>query len=222
MSTLSGLFNNGKYNKDPRILGRYKMLNYGTVSVFGKPITSAYLGLDSTFTTYLATQGAIANISAADTYITVANLTGGGFLFGIISPCCDADTTNFATFRVTVDGIMYTITSPATINGAAAITSANRFIIGSFAEGMTQITAINDVISTGVGNFGNYNTYNAIGGIVRVPTSGVIMLHNEQILKYNFPLVRFESSLLVEVKFSAYVVTAPNPRCSAQYQLDTY
>jgi len=221
MSTLSGLFNINNYNKDPRLLGRYNMPNYGAASVFGREATPNSLNLESTFTTYLATQGAIANIIAADTYVTIASLSGGGFLFGVISPCCDAGSTNFATFRITVDGIVYTITSPSTITGGV-ITSANRFMIGSFAEGQTQKTATTEVVSIGVGNFGNYSNYSASGGIVRVPTSGVIMLHNEQILKYKFPLVRFESSLLVEVKFSAYVVTAPYPRCSAQYQLDTY
>ena len=224
MSSLSSLFASGggssRFNKDPRLLGRYKVASYGQICVFDLPFTNSFT-VAATFTTHLASQGAVASIVSADTYVTIANITGSGFFFGAVSPTCDSGSNNIATFRITIDGTVYTITSPANIAGASSVYSTFRFLIGTLIEGVGQQTSLTDPISSGPSSFVNYNNFSVSGGIARTPATAIIP-HNEQMLKYNFPAVRFESSLLVECKFSAYTVTDPYPRCSAQYQLDTY
>ena len=216
MSTFTGLFGN-VFNRDPRMLGRNRICSYGTVWVFGMNGVSS-MAVEATFTGSLASQGAVANITAANTYVTICNLSGGGYFFGAVSPASAFSASEVATFRITVDGAVYTIASGANITGNASIYSAFRFFLGSLYDGELQTTAKTDVIETGPGAYSNFINQGAFLGNAR--ESKGIMLHNDQILKCGFPLVRFDSSLIVECKLSSYTATVPYPRCSAQYQLD--
>lgn len=182
-------------------------------------ITTKTLASVAGFYTAIAKEGASAAITVADTYVTVCNLTGAGFLFNCVSPTHSAGFR--PTIRITVDGTVYTITP------SADQTAAWRLVLGPTTSGIsiTGVSAASvagDIIAPN-NSWDSGFTNARIGGVVQhggsaadflgIPTPAAIMRHG-------LPMLRFESSLLVEMKCNLLSGTANDKNCAATYLLD--
>lgn len=171
------------------------------------------------FYTALALQGASSAITVADTYVTVASLTGSGFMFNCISPTHSGSFT--PTIRITVDGVVYTIAPTATF------AAQKRLVIGPVTPGQPT-----------TGNAGTYSQSEVIlvssymdagfqartGGIDSRPTiqagMGITIPDELYIMSYNMSALRFETSLLIEMKASLLSAVAVDKQCAATYRMD--
>lgn len=164
----------------------------------------------------LANRGAQASISVADTYVTVASLTGSGFLFNCISPTHSAVST--PTIRITVDGTVYTIAPSSTI------AAGYRVLVGPLVPVLPSIAAAGTaaVAGDGMGPSAQSDGGFYIGSTGGIPliTGSVSLISPEQILSMNWASLRFESSLLVEMKCSLLSGTAVDKSCAVTYRLD--
>lgn len=158
----------------------------------------------------IAAEGASTSIVTADTYVTVANLSGSGFLFNAFSP---SHSSAFRpTIRLTVDGTVYTISPTADITGAAI-----RMILGAVQAASPLIAAGDAVLPNGPSDpgFGSTKT----GGISLAATAVGVMLP-QWMLAYGYPVLRFESSLLIEMKTNILTGVAAEKICGATYRMD--
>lgn len=162
------------------------------------------------FFTALATLGAQSAITVADTYVTVANLKGSGFMFNAIAPMHSA--AYVPTIRITVDGVPYTIAPTGNLN------TGLRLVVGSLTAGTPIITA-----ASGDNQLANgYNDSGFSGG----RTSGVLtpasagIPSEAQILALGLAALRFETSLLVEMKCNLLSATAVHKQCAVTYRMD--
>lgn len=165
--------------------------------------------------TALALRGAQASVSVADTYVTVANLTGAGFMFNCISPT--HDTLSFTpTFRITVDGVVYTL-APST-----TFVNLYRMVLGPVTSGLPSISGISTIGSDipGVNSPTDLGFQTAMVGGVPTATGNISIPTPEQILAFQMQCLRFESSLLVEMKTSLLGSTSINKQCAVTYRLD--
>lgn len=166
------------------------------------------------FYTAAALEGASSAITVADTYVTLVDATGGGFLFWCVAPTHSANFT--PTIRITLDGTVYTIAPTAVFAGQ------KRLVVGAATPGAPVITTA-----------GTYNEAHIIlpneapdpGYVARV--GGVnsrnlpMALPSEMsILTYGFPCVRFETGMKVEMKASLLSATAVDKQCAVTYRLD--
>ena len=166
------------------------------------------------FFTSAAVRGAQASITVADTYVTVANLTGSGFAFNFISPTHDGTFT--PTIRITVDGTVYTI-APSAVAAAG-----NRLVIGPTTSGFisaSTVATLGPDIS-GVNSAQDHGfTGSMVGGVQTV--SGTVGIPSPEFaLSLGMQALRFESSLLVEMKASGLSATAVDKQCAVTYRLD--
>lgn len=166
--------------------------------------------------TSLANRGAQASISVADTYVTIANLSGAGFLFNVISPTHSASFT--PTIRITVDGTVYTFAPSSSIG------SGYRLLLGPLipmqpatAAGATAST-VGDIPLPLNGNDPGF-AYGSVGGVPNIGNNSGL-LTPEQILSMGWSCLRFEQSLLVEAKCSLLSGTSVDKSCAATYRLD--
>lgn len=181
--------------------------------------TTKTLASAAGFHTAMARDGATASITVADTYVTVANLTGSGFLFNAVSP---THTAGFIpTMRITVDGIQYVIAPSAnqTLNW--------RMVLGATIPGVSvalpaTATIVSDVpLPNGGWDAGFFAS--KVGGVRQYgdSSSAFMSIPSESaILSSNMPVLRFESSLLIEMKASLLSANAVDKKCSVSYRLD--
>lgn len=182
---------------DPRLLRQYTGAanRYNVITVVGtNTITNSTA---AGFFTELANRGAVVDAAfTADTYKTLANLTGFGLFAGAVGPTAGgAETT---TFRITVNG------------GTAktfAVTVASGERAGLFAVPMgispeLMTTAAAFFVSGSDLNAGK-NTFALNSTLCRVPSWDTISLMGAGCLN-------FTSSLLVEVKHSQDVTGTSN------------
>jgi hypothetical protein len=181
--------------------------------------TTQQLASVAGFWTALARDGATAAITVADTYVTVCSLSGAGFLFNVIST---THTAGFIpTFRITVDGTQYVIAP------SANQTLAWRMVLGAVTMGTsiaasTTAAVAGDIIVPN-GSFDAAFPNAKIGGVrqyggaandfLGVPSETAIMSNQ-------LAMLRFESSLVVEVKCNLLSGTANDKNCGATYKLD--
>lgn len=206
----------GRWITNPKHLPLHVMQSATILVKTGTSGTAA--ANNSAIYTSLANRGAQASISVADTYVTIANLSGAGFLFNVISPTHSA---SFApTIRITVDGTVYTFAP------SSSISSGYRLLLGPLIP-MQPATAAGNTAST-VGDIplplsgndpGFASGYGSVGGVPNIGgNSG--LLTPEQILSMGWSCLRFEQSLLVEAKCSLLSGTAVDKSCAATYRLD--
>lgn len=208
--TQSALFGGGsRWISNPKQLNRLAALNtrLQLKTAFNTLIDSSAAG----FFTALALRGAQASISVADTYVTVASLSGSGFLVNCVSPTHTAAFT--PTFRITVDGTQY-ILSPS-----AAQTLAWRMVLGPTISGGN--TAAGDATFV---NSSLDNGFQAaqVGGLVQMGAATVLtsLPTPETVLSLGLQALRFESSLLVEMKCDLLSANAVDKQGGATYVLD--
>lgn len=194
---------------NPKQLNRVSVLTTGlNIKTTNAVATGSHL---AGFFTALALRGAQTSIAVANTYVTVCNITGSGFLANCISPAHTASHT--PTIRITVDGVVYTITP------SAAQPVNHRILIGN-----TTVGASVGVVEALSPNGGSDNGFwpASVGGFNQVTASQVAISipTPEAALSYGLPVLRFESSLLVEMRTDLLSADAVQKQCGASYILD--
>ena len=184
-------------------------------SIYAKgAATSQNASSTSAFFTSLALRGAQASVTVADTYVTVANLTGSGFAFDFVSPTHDGTFT--PTIRITVDGTVYTLAP------SAVFAAGNRMIVGPVTSGAISTSTAATIGSdlSGVNSASdNGFTGSMVGGVQTI--MGIVGIPTPEFaLSLGMQALRFESSLLVEMKASGLSASAIDKQCAVTYRLD--
>lgn len=182
-------------------------------------ISSQYKSDNALFFTQMAYGGAVSAITAADAYVTVTSQTGPGFLFNLVLPTHSA--AYRSTTRITVDGIVYTITQ------SADQTALWRMIIGALTTGYSiQGVGTAAVAGDFLGPNGAWDAgFNRakIGGVCQygASTSDILTIPPESsLMSYNMPMLRFESSLLIEMKCNLLSADAIDKQCGVTFRMD--
>ena len=199
----------GGMTKDPRHLPCYD--GTGTLLVYDN--TGQAGSQAATFWTELDLIGAFATGSTDDTYKEVCNITGSGVLFHVVSQAI-TNTTDDVTFRITVDGTEYVIAKTQTwVFGG---NDAYRVLLGCGVDGNT-IGAKYTTTSGYLHDFAGRSSTSAFS-----KNSGVItLIPPSEIMNNSMPCVRFDASLIVEVKVTdVYVADTYGAYAGATYILD--
>ena len=204
----------GVWSRNPDTLPRtvVNSQNCGFKSNVGTIVLLNAAGMQTT----LAYLGATASITADDTYATICDVTGSGFLFHVISACSGAS--NLRTIKITIDGTVYTLAT------ADAIGAYSRMIIGpGFASGAIATTDTG-IVTSHPGQIGGYN-YDVFaardGGCMSFAQGDLLIPTENEVLSRGLPAIRFESSLKVEVKSQTKNVGAdPYNAAVALYRVD--
>ena len=212
--TQSALFGGGsRYITNPKhlnIIAAPKAL----IAVKTAQATTGAMSAAGGFTA-LALRGAQTSITVADTYVTVTSQTGAGFAFNFVSPTHDGGV-HTITWRITVDGLVYTITSAGHAIG-------NRLILGPITQGVPATSTIGaigtDIIAPNAAADAGFQTAST-GGVTVQATSAIGIPTPEMILSNNWQCLRFESSLLVEVKCNLLSSVAVDKQCGVTFRMD--
>lgn len=183
------------------------LLRYGTAS-------QVYNANSPNFYTYLAYNGAQNSIITADTYVTLCDLTGAGFLTHVVAPTHTAAYT--PSIKLTIDGVVYTFTP------SAAQSALGRMLIGCSIPTSTDATT---PVGLGSGISTSFAGGAKVGGLTQVMPAANLsyyqqILMEHEVLANNFPALRFESACKVEVKASLLSATAVDKQAAVQYRLD--
>jgi hypothetical protein len=189
---------------DPRKIPVYDLTGNGA-SVYEGTTTRA--ANTAEFWSEIDVVGAFATGATDDTYKEVCNLSGSGYLFHVIAPS-PTNNTDTVSFRITVDGTVYTISKSRTWSTLSD--DRDRVILGMCSAGGTYTTA-----AEYLKYFGNPQS----GVVFRTGTEFLVPPH--MIVELNMPRLRFESSLVVETKVTdVYVGGTYGAHCGATYVLD--
>lgn len=170
-------------------------LNPELKTATGTVATSGSAGFFSAITSN--NHGAVASITAADTYVTVCDVTGAGILYNVISPGYgDATIGNGATLRITIDGDVYEITHVTTSTPSISY----RMVLGPLTMriGSTDTTNDTTINPNSIADPGFANSTKRNGGIPEGAGQGI--MHPRYIDSLNLPCCRFKASLKVEAK----------------------
>lgn len=188
-------------------------LNIKTTST--AQLTASVVG----FWTAIARDGATAAITVADTYVDVCRLTGSGFLFNAVSPTHTAG--YIPSMRITVDGVQYVI-APSANQTLAWRMVLGPVTIGTSVAGIATASVAGDVlVPNGAFDSGFANA--KIGGVRQHGASAADFLgipSETAILSLGLAALRFESSLIVEMKCNLLSGTANDRSCGVSYKLD--
>lgn len=169
---------------------------------------------NTSFFTWGARCGAQASISVADTYVTLCSLTGAGFLGNVVSPAHSAAFT--PTIRITVDGTAHTLTPTS-----ALATAGDRIVLGSVTPGtpiiLTGTSPSQDVPV--VNAYMDDGFFAAMNGMF-APVANVALPSPLMMLSTGMPMLRFEKSLIVEVKASLLSADAAQKQGLVTYRLE--
>ncbi|RAL95612.1 hypothetical protein [Agrobacterium sp. MS2] len=206
----------GGMTKDPRLLPCYDATG---VLELRQANTGAQCTVASLqFWDSIGWHGAFAASSTDDTYNTVCDITGSGFLFQVISQAI-TNVTDDVTFRITVDGTEYVIAKTQTWASAVS-DNGRRVVLGACGSVANFYDAANGTWLRGFPS----NASSASIQSFRSFGSGAAahLLAPESIVTHGLgPYVRFDASLKVEVKVTdVYTVQTYGGRCGATYILD--
>lgn len=157
----------------------------------------------SFWTDRMAHFGAVGFITAADTWVTICDVTGGGFLLNAIAPR-PASGSAIETIEITVDDVVTTFSFNTT--------GAYRLCVGSFS----------DYITTSSSSSSDYSRYPSSTGDV----DGLRYLNNVYVKDPHYlamegvPMIRFDQSMSIRMKCSVYQTTNYSHYCGASYFLD--
>ena len=214
MTTLSELFPQasslgGGMTKDPRHLPVY---NAPTVQVFDN---TTYIAASAVgFWNEVALVGAFATGSTDDAYKEVVNITGSGVLFHVISQAM-TNTTDDVTFRITVDGTEYVIAKTQTWSSAGS--DAHRVVMGCCVDFATiaKYTTNPAYLYDFAGALDSVAAFSKNTGL------STTMIPPSEIMNNSMPCLRFDESLVVEVKVAdVYVAGTYGAYAGATYILD--
>ena len=164
----------------------------------------------------LALRGAQASVSVANTFVTLANLTGAGFAFNFILPTYAGAHT--PTLEVTVDGVLYTLAPSATL------AATRRMVVGPVTSG-SPVTSVgtnpinSEVLLVNGGADPGFAVAN-VGGLFGLAATIIGIPTPEKIMTYGMPCLRFESSLLVRMKTDLLAAAAGDRICGVTFMMD--
>lgn len=218
MSATAGqLIGGGRWITNPKHLSAMAVANdrLGLKSAFNTATLSSVAG----FFTALDRLGASSAITVADTYVNVLSVSSGsGFVTGMVSPTHSG--THTPSIRVTVDG-----GTPVVIAPSAVQTALYRMVLGPLTNYLSIISAgtgatVGDIVGPNTGNDGGFNVAR-VGGLAQVAGTILRGLPTPQAcLEMGWPVLRFETSILIEMKCSSLSATAIDKQCGVAYQLD--
>jgi len=164
---------------------------------------------------YWAAWGDTTQVTADNTYVTVTNVTSGaGVLTNIISPGVTS-ISDTVSIKVTVDGTAYeyTFTAAAATDRffAGAVMERGQVVYNSSSQNQGVLPCPMDWSNAGL-----------VSGIASRLDSGYInlLVPPHGVLQLGVPVVRFETSLKVEMKSSDYTGTNERDYCGVIYTLD--
>lgn len=158
----------------------------------------------------LARRGANASISSADVWVTITNISGGGFFVSAISPTHTAG--HIPSIKITVDGVAYTFAP------TSSLAAAHRMVVGFVTKGIALTIADGYVVGQNGANDSGFDT--ALTGGVPISGATIGLVSPESALITGTPLVRFNKSLKVEAKCNFLSANADDRFCGAVYKLD--
>lgn len=169
----------------------------------------------TTFFNAMALKGAQASVAVADTYVTFASLTGSGLLFNVV--CATNTGAGYTpTLRITVDGVVYIITS------SGALSAVQRLVVGAIVPALPSISAVatigTDIVSPNAGADVGFQSASVGGLMAMLNNCGITSPEN--IMAYNMPMLRFEQSLLVEMKTSLLASSTGDRLGGVSYRLE--
>lgn len=187
----------GGYLRDPRRMPRF----YGADGVFYRSYNATAVASSAT-TFWTADPGSIDRVSGsvfvtgawtADVFRTVASISSGsGAVSHIIGPA--AVNNNTTTYRVTVDGIVYTFTIPA-------VTSGDRTLAGWGVPLAAYTAATTYGLRSGATSSDGFSQ--------QIDSTGGLILPNPNDARVNpGNLLLFKSSLLVEIAHASNIASA--------------
>lgn len=207
MSTREQFMTGGKWITNPKHLPIFLAEN--TYVLIKTANTSSQPATAGPFFDNMAFVGAQAAVTVADTYVTVADLTGAGFMFNCVSPC--GDVAHTPTIKLTVDGVVHTFAP------SANTVATSRLYLGPLTSGIDTAASGADMGPNGSTDYG-FNVV-SIGGIENVKY-GVGIPVPTRILAAGWPCLRFETSLKVEMKCSDLSADAQKVKCAVTYRMD--
>lgn len=207
----------GRHITDPRQLSAMAIANdrLGLKSAFN----SAVLSDNATFFTALARLGATAAITVADTWVNVLNIaSGSGYVTGAVSPTHTG--TGTPSIEYTIDG-----GAPIVIAPTAVQTAYFRMVHGPLtsylsANAGASATTNSDLVGPNNANDGGFNVAR-VGGLAQV--GGTILRGlptPEACLEMGWPVLRYESSILIRMKHSNLSANAVDKQCGVAYRPD--
>ena len=183
-------------------------------TLYGQYSGGVYSSDRSQFWSIFNTSGVKTNITAANTYTTLVDVTGSGHFHYAISPSTGAIGT--VTAKFTVDGTVTEITT--TVNKFNSGTRG-RALFGMYLAGHSPSA------TTTLG-WGEFTDNGTVPNNSSFPTNGEYQASGRTIMTpdyFNFPnapKLRFETDFKLEFKASIYNTTSSNNTCAAHYKMD--
>lgn len=211
LSTYAG--GGSRWISDPRQLPVYQLAETNLYTKTGLATsTNCSAANASTFFGSVALRGAQASVAVADTFVTLATLSGRGRLYNVIPPT-NTGAVYTPTLELTIDGTVYTI-APST-----TLAATNRMVLGA----CTALPATNVGATVGTDIMGP-NAYTdpgyqsaAVGGFFTLSPLGIIV--PEMMETYNMPYLQFESSCVIKFKTSLLASAAGDRIGGASYRM---
>ena len=210
----------GQYTfvKNPGFLPRCSLSGDNLMMKTGSGSSNVHSSNVLSFWTQLGVMSAYADVAASDTYVTVADITGAGILTGLIGSE-HADSGASQTFRVTLDGAVYTIvTNTATLANTRPVMGAI-LNVSSSAIGVDSCFDLGSSADLGWAGFNNTSNY----PFNPMLTGGCLLPAPTQAWSRGMPCVFFEISMKIEMKISIYSPPEDgadyHTRCGAAYWL---
>lgn len=199
MSTLQQFFGGaGNLFTDPNRFPKW--ISIGNTTTTGLNWNNQHFFGEADFWTQVNVNGLATDSNfSADTYKTLANLSGRGVCYGVFSPAI-SNSGDSITLRITVDGVAYTLTAiaPGTVDYRAFwgfvlpfnVFSTSSTVGSMFGNGLNASKSVHDIATSTSGNIVGLSVCQIFGAGLK-----------------------FDTSLLVEVKVtSAQSGTANNER----------
>lgn len=177
--------------------------------------STVYDATTAGFWTAFARHGAVGNVTTSNTYATIVNLTSSSGWMGNIVSCALYYFSGSTTLHIklTLDGTAYEITT----GSVAATGTADRLVIGPSFPGEPSTTGA----GAGIGD--DLSSDFDAAQIASIPwhDDGVVISPSHAWSR-GFPMLRFESSLKVEVKTSNYQTANNEHKAGVTYILDKW
>lgn len=181
-----GFSGGGQFITDPRRLPR--IINSYSYIYIKQALAVSYNTNTSTFWTYLDYCGAVADFMTTNTYVTVLDVTGAGYIGNMLPPLGTGTTT--CVVKITIDGNEYIISNTST--------SAMRHVIGATLSGSPDLTGSYNL--RGPGAYHDMGFNNASPDEVSNPNNHVTIIRPDQLLAYGFPVLLFNEGIKIEMK----------------------
>jgi hypothetical protein len=167
------------------------------------------------YTTYIPKYGATASVSADDTYVTLCDIDGDGFINNIICPTVAG--THTSTIKFTIDGKVYELEF-------VDITSTCRVIWGFFMSHNPAVAY--EASDTGNTNYiGNYTDIGFYSTSLASDSTLGLLHYPFLVPPYHqymagHPGLYFENSCKIEVKINTWSSSLEYERCGVIYRLN--